>query len=297
MASLYARDPIPPPPGHRLALDSVSFIVDTIRAWMNEKNHHHHRPHHHQSATAQRKVIKKVVWGLVAAGVYFCSFFSFSWFLVPCSWFLVPFSFFFCPCSLFLVSFFLFSVFFFSLFPSSWSVFIQTLAWLTSASLVWITNLVILRQRSCNLWNDWKEGAHGSNSCRNQKKSNRELSWTWKSWTDCEHEGCGGWVYDNQMRSKCPQCIRPLPEPTPAKSQPVTSTCFPCGEGYWEQHPRRGPHRSSAGSSGPDRMAGKRHYGGHIVDDAGQVQDESNDTGGGTGTDRDAAEKLRKELG
>ena len=32
LASLYARDPIPPPRGHRLALDSVSFIVDTIRA-------------------------------------------------------------------------------------------------------------------------------------------------------------------------------------------------------------------------------------------------------------------------
>ena len=27
MASLFARDPIPPPRGHRLALDSVSFIV------------------------------------------------------------------------------------------------------------------------------------------------------------------------------------------------------------------------------------------------------------------------------
>ena len=32
VASLFARDPIPPPRGHRLALDSVSFIVDTIRA-------------------------------------------------------------------------------------------------------------------------------------------------------------------------------------------------------------------------------------------------------------------------
>ena len=32
VASLYARDPTPPPRGHRLALDSVSFIVDTIRA-------------------------------------------------------------------------------------------------------------------------------------------------------------------------------------------------------------------------------------------------------------------------
>ena len=28
----FARDPIPPPRGHKLALDSVSFIVDTIRA-------------------------------------------------------------------------------------------------------------------------------------------------------------------------------------------------------------------------------------------------------------------------
>ena len=38
VASLFARDPIPPPRGHRLALDSVSFVVDTIRAGMNEKN-------------------------------------------------------------------------------------------------------------------------------------------------------------------------------------------------------------------------------------------------------------------
>ena len=37
VASLFARDPIPPPRGHRLALDSVSFIVDTIRAWMKWK--------------------------------------------------------------------------------------------------------------------------------------------------------------------------------------------------------------------------------------------------------------------
>ena len=33
--SLYARDPIPPPRGRRLALGSVSFIVDTIRAFRN----------------------------------------------------------------------------------------------------------------------------------------------------------------------------------------------------------------------------------------------------------------------
>ena len=32
VASLFARDPIPPLRGHRLALDSVSLIVDTIRA-------------------------------------------------------------------------------------------------------------------------------------------------------------------------------------------------------------------------------------------------------------------------
>ena len=32
VASLLARDLIPPPRGHRLALDSVSFMVDTIRA-------------------------------------------------------------------------------------------------------------------------------------------------------------------------------------------------------------------------------------------------------------------------
>ena len=32
VASLLARDLFPPPRGHRLALDSVSFIVDTIRA-------------------------------------------------------------------------------------------------------------------------------------------------------------------------------------------------------------------------------------------------------------------------
>ena len=32
VASLLARDVFPPPRGHRLALDSVSLIVDTIRA-------------------------------------------------------------------------------------------------------------------------------------------------------------------------------------------------------------------------------------------------------------------------
>ena len=32
VASVHAQDPIPPPRGHRLALDSVSFTVDTIRA-------------------------------------------------------------------------------------------------------------------------------------------------------------------------------------------------------------------------------------------------------------------------
>ena len=32
VASLLAQDLFPPPRGHRLALDSVSFIVDTIRA-------------------------------------------------------------------------------------------------------------------------------------------------------------------------------------------------------------------------------------------------------------------------
>ena len=32
VASLCARDPIPPPRGHRQALGSVSFTVDTTRA-------------------------------------------------------------------------------------------------------------------------------------------------------------------------------------------------------------------------------------------------------------------------
>ena len=32
VASLLARDLFPPPRGHRLALDSVSFIVATIRS-------------------------------------------------------------------------------------------------------------------------------------------------------------------------------------------------------------------------------------------------------------------------
>ena len=32
VASLSARDLFPPPRGHRQALDSVSFIVDTVRA-------------------------------------------------------------------------------------------------------------------------------------------------------------------------------------------------------------------------------------------------------------------------
>ena len=36
-ANLLARDLFPPPRGHRRALDSVSFIVDTFRARMNEK--------------------------------------------------------------------------------------------------------------------------------------------------------------------------------------------------------------------------------------------------------------------
>ena len=32
LASLLARDPVPPPRVHRLALDSVSHFIDTIRA-------------------------------------------------------------------------------------------------------------------------------------------------------------------------------------------------------------------------------------------------------------------------
>ena len=54
VTSLFARDLIPPPRGHRLALDSVSFNVDTIRAWMNESpfhDHHIHRHHHHPCAS------------------------------------------------------------------------------------------------------------------------------------------------------------------------------------------------------------------------------------------------------
>ena len=85
----------------------------------------------------------------------------------------------------------------------------------------------MVHQRSWNLWNDWKEVAHGGTCYRNQKKSNKKSSWKWKSWTACDYVGCGVWVYDHQKRSFCLQCIRPLPEPTPVKSEPVTPACSP----------------------------------------------------------------------
>ena len=39
-------------------------------------------------------------------------------------------------------------------------------------------------------------------------------------------------VYDHQKRSFCPQCIRHLPEPAPAKSPSVAPAWSPCGEDF-----------------------------------------------------------------
>ena len=100
-----------------------------------------------------------------------------------------------------------------------------------SAVLCLVTQVVMVHQRSWCLFDDWKEVAHSRSSCWNRKKSNNKSSsgWKWKSWTTCQFEGCCGWVYDHQKRSFCPQCIRPLTEPAPARSPSVEPMCSPCG--------------------------------------------------------------------
>ena len=86
------------------------------------------------------------------------------------------------------------------------------------------------QQRSWKLYDDWKEVAHSRSIYRDQKRSNNKSSCgsKWKSWTASLFEGCRGCVYDHHKRSFCPQCIRPLPEPAPAKSPSVEPMCSPC---------------------------------------------------------------------
>ena len=99
------------------------------------------------------------------------------------------------------------------------------------------------QQRSWNLYDDWKEVAHRKSSYRNQRKSNNKscYGWKWKSWTACQFEGCQRWVYDNQRRSFCPQCIRPFPKPAPAKSPSAEPMCSPCGENFGINVPEGDP--------------------------------------------------------
>ena len=112
-----------------------------------------------------------------------------------------------------------------------------------SAVLCLISQVVVVQQRSWKLYDDWKEVAHSRSSYRNQRKSNNNSSygWKWKSWTACQFEGCRGWVYDHQGRPFCPQCIRPLPEPAPAKSPGVEPMCSPCGEEFGNNIPDGDP--------------------------------------------------------
>ena len=99
----------------------------------------------------------------------------------------------------------------------------------------------MVQQRSWKLYDDWKEVAHSISSHRNQ----RSCGWKWKSWTACQFEGCGGWVCDHQKRSFCPQCTRPLPEPTVEPcALPVvknSGTTFPkvtLSQSCWRQQTR-----------------------------------------------------------
>ena len=122
-----------------------------------------------------------------------------------------------------------------------------------------ISQVFMVQQRSWKLHDDWKEVAHSRSSYRNQRRSNNKSSygWKWRPWTSCcQFEGCRGWVYDHQKRSFCPQCIRPLFEPAPAKSPCVEPMCFPCGENFGNNVPEGDrPSRSLIGCSGQDRLA------------------------------------------
>ena len=108
---------------------------------------------------------------------------------------------------------------------------VKHFAYAASAVLCLICQVVMAQQHSWKLYDDWKEFPHSRSSYGNQRRSNNKSSygWKWKPWT-CQSEGCRGWVYDHQKRSFCPQCIGPLPEPTPAKSPSVEPMCSPCGE-------------------------------------------------------------------
>ena len=165
-----------------------------------------------------------------------------------------------CSCSFFLSSFLPFFLssflpFFLSSFlPSCRSHFgsshfgsrpssVKLFAYAASAELCLISQVVMVQQRSWKLYDDWKEVAHSKSSYRNQEKSSNKSSygWKWKSWTACQFEGCPRWVYDHQGRSFCPQCIRPLPEPVPAKSPCVEPMCSPCGEEFGSNIPDGDP--------------------------------------------------------
>ena len=94
----------------------------------------------------------------------------------------------------------------------------------------------MVHQRSWNLYDGLREVAHCKSSYWNQRKSKNKgySGWKWKPWTACQFEGCRGWVYDHQKRSFCPQCIRPLPEPIPARSTGAEPICSPC-DGTFEK--------------------------------------------------------------
>ena len=138
-------------------------------------------------------------------------------------------------------------------------------------------SLVMVHQRSWNLWNDWKEVAHGSTPHRNHKKSNKKSSWKWKSWTACEYEGCGGWAYDCQksvsfVPNASDYCLSPPqrslnlsgPRALPVVKVPeVTFHTVTLLQFCWLQ--------TRSDGWGETLLR-------HLVDDAGQVQDESDDT-------------------
>ena len=76
---------------------------------------------------------------------------------------------------------------------------------------------------------------------REGQATNRAMAGSGNPWTACQFEGCRGWVYDHQKRSFCPQCIRLLPEPAPAKSPSAEPMCSPSGENFWNNVPEGDP--------------------------------------------------------
>ena len=143
-------------------------------------------------------------------------------------------------------------------------------------------NLVMVHQRSQNLWNDWKEVAHGSTSNKGTRRSrtrsragNRGLLVSTKDADD------GSTIIRKLF---CPQCIRPLPRPLERSLNPsrprallvvkvveVTSLMVTFLQFCWPQQTRSGGWEETLC--------------GHLVHDAGQVQDESDDTWGRVGTE------------